>query len=98
MHILAKNSNGGLMHILRRIYDQFSKRGVNCLENDSLGNNALHYSVESKCYDLCAILIAEKININAANNEGQSPLSILMKGEVGAKLVLQPDLTQPQLG
>ena len=34
MHILAKNSNGGLMHILKRIYDQLKKRGVNCLEND----------------------------------------------------------------
>lgn len=35
------------MHILKRIYDQLKKRGVNCLERDSLGNNALHYSVES---------------------------------------------------
>ena len=53
MHILAKNSSGGLMHILKRIYDQLKKRGVNCLEQDSLGNNALHYAVDCQCYDLC---------------------------------------------
>jgi len=60
MHILAKNSSGGLMHILKRIYDQLRKRGVNCLENDSFGSNALHYAVEAGCYDLCKILIEEK--------------------------------------
>jgi hypothetical protein len=32
MHILAKNSTGGLMHTLKRIYDTLKKRGVNCLE------------------------------------------------------------------
>lgn len=32
MHILAKNSHGGAMHILKRIYEQLRKRGVNCLE------------------------------------------------------------------
>ncbi len=53
MHILAKNSSGGLMHILKRIYDQLKKRGVNCLEQDNLGNNALHYAVDCQCYDLC---------------------------------------------
>jgi ankyrin repeat protein len=84
MHILAKNSSGGLMHILKRIYDQLKKRGVNCLEQDNLGNNALHYAVDCGCYDLCQILIQEGININAVNNEGFSPLTILMKGERGA--------------
>ncbi len=57
MHIFAKNSSGGLMHILKRIYDQLKKRGVNCLEQDSLGNNALHYAVDCQCYELCKILI-----------------------------------------
>lgn len=88
MHILAKNSNGGLMHILRRIFDQLHKRGVNCLEHDSLGNNALHYAVQSRCYDLCSILLDEGIQVNAVNNEGHSPLSLLMKGSGGAMLNL----------
>ena len=88
MHILAKNSTGGLMHILRRIYDQLRKRGVNCLEQDSLGNNALHYSVISRCYDLCSILLEEGIKVNAVNNECHSPLSLLMKGSGGAILDL----------
>lgn len=89
MHILAKNSNGGLFHILKRIYDQLKKRGVNCFEKDSLGNNALHYAVISSCYDLCEILINEGININEVNIEGQSPLSLYMKGEAGAAMILK---------
>ena len=72
------------MHILRRIYDQLRKRGVNCLEIDSLGNNALHYAVQSNCYDLCSILLDEGIQVNAVNSEGHSPLSLLMKGSGGA--------------
>lgn len=72
------------MHILRRIYDQLRKRGVDCLEIDSLGNNALHYAVESNCYDLCSILLEEGIQVNAVNKEGHSPLSLLLKGKSGA--------------
>lgn len=89
MHILAKNSNGGLMHILRRIYDSLRSRGVNCLEQDSLGNNALHYAVQSNCYDLCQILISEGISVNSVNHEGQTPLSLIMRGENGASIVLR---------
>jgi ankyrin repeat protein len=85
MHILAKNSSGGLMHILKRIYDQLRKRGVNCLENDSFGSNALHYAVEAGCYDLCKILIEEKIDVNQINNLGFSPVAVLMKGKKGAE-------------
>lgn len=90
MHILAKNSSGGLMHILRRIYNSLRSRGVNCLEQDSLGNSALHYAVESNCYDLCEILISEGISINAVNNEGQTALSLVMRGENGASKILRP--------
>lgn len=78
------------MHILRRIYDQLRKRGVDCLEQDSLGNNALHYSVTSRCYDLCSILLSEGISVNAVNNEGHSPLSLYMKGSGGALINLTP--------
>jgi ankyrin repeat protein len=92
MHILAKNSSGGLMHILRRIYNQLRKRGVNCLEQDSLGNNALHYAVTSNCYDLCSILLDEGISVNEINNEGHSPLSLYMKGSGGALKILTPML------
>jgi len=45
LHILAKNSNGGKFIILKRIYDELKKRGVNCLESDDLKNNSLHYAV-----------------------------------------------------
>lgn len=45
MHVLAKNSAGGALHILKRIYEQLRKRGVDCLEKDNSGSNALHYAV-----------------------------------------------------
>ena len=77
------------MHTLKRIYDQLKKRGVNCLDQDSLGNNALHYAVDCNCYDLCHILIQEKIDINAVNHAGFTPLTILMKGERGASMLLR---------
>lgn len=80
------------MHILRRIYDQLKKRGVNCLELDSLGNNALHYAIPSRCYDLCSILLDEGISVNAVNKDGHSPLSLLMKGSGGAIMPLTPPL------
>jgi len=44
----------------------------------------------SNCYDLCAILISEGIGINAVNSDGHSPLSLHMKGENGAALILRP--------
>ena len=90
MHILAKNSLGGKMQILKRIYDQLRKRGVNCLDVDSLGNNALHYAVESGCYDLCQILIDEGIDINAVNKKGFAPVNIYFKGMKGAYMDLRP--------
>ena len=77
MHILAQNSNGGQFTHLKRIYDTLKKRGVKCLELDSLLNNALHYAVSSNCFDLCEILIKEGINVNEVNNLGHSPLSLL---------------------
>ena len=78
MHILAQNANGGQFHILKRIYDALKKRGVNCLERDILGSNALHYAIKSNCFDLCQILVSEGIGINDINNDGHSPLSLYM--------------------
>lgn len=96
MHILAKNSNGGNFAILKRIYDQFSKRGVNCLEVDAMGNNALHYAMgEARCYDLSQILIQEGIDINAVNNEGYAPINLYLKGVEGASTDLRPTIPSP---
>ena len=80
MHILSQNANGGQFHILKRIYDALKKRGVNCLERDISGSNALHYAIRSNCFDLCQILVSEGIGINDINNDGHSPLSLYMKG------------------
>ena len=90
MHILAKNATGGQMHILKRIYDQLRKRGVDCLATDALGCNALHYAVECNCYDLCKILLDEGVNVNKVNNVGHSPLTMHMKGQIGASKRLRP--------
>ncbi len=89
MHILAKNSLRGDMARLQRIYNELKKRGVNCLEQDSLGNNALHYAVDCQCYELCQILIEDKIDVNAINNAGFSPLTILIKGKRGSSMLLK---------
>lgn len=61
MHILAKNSSGGDFTHLRRIYDIFRKRGVNCFERDHSLSNALHYAVWSNCAALVSILLEEGI-------------------------------------
>jgi hypothetical protein len=50
MHILAMNSrkcgtNPTVFENMMRICTILRKRGVNCLEQDNLGNNALHYAV-----------------------------------------------------
>ena len=78
------------MHILRRIYDQLRKRGVDCLSTDSFGCNALHYAVQTNCYDLCKILLDEGVDVNKVNKVGHSPLSLHMKGEIGASKRLRP--------
>ena len=91
MHILAQNSSGGAGQfvILKRIYDTLKRRGVNCLERDSLGSNSLHYAVQQNCFDLCQILVQEGVGINDVNNDGHSPLSLLMKGKDGASRTLR---------
>jgi ankyrin repeat protein len=52
MHILAMNSkrcgtNSTVFDNMMRICHILRKRGVNCLEQDNLGNNALHYAVQN---------------------------------------------------
>lgn len=45
MHVLALNSSGGKLKILKRIYDILKRRGVDCFGKDSFGCSPLHYSV-----------------------------------------------------
>ena len=47
-HILSQNAVGCKYEHLRRIYDTFKKRGVNCLETDNFNRSALHYAVISR--------------------------------------------------
>jgi len=65
--------------LLKRIYDEFNVRGIDCFENDNFNNNALHYAVNSNCYDLCKILISDGININLVNDKGKTPLHNAIK-------------------
>ena len=82
-HILAKNSNNSQnhQHIISRIYKTLKQRGVDCLENDSLGNNALHFAVKCKATELVRMLIYDNIKVNTINSDGDSPLSIALKGK-----------------
>jgi len=81
MHILAMNSkkcgtNPTVFDNMMRICTILRKRGVNCLEQDNLGNNALHYAVQCDSLQLVQVLIAEKIDVNAVNNDGHTPFSL----------------------
>ena len=76
LHILSQNAKLANFQVLERIYHTLKARGVDCLASDKQKNNALHFAVKSGSLALSKILIAEKINVNAINSEGHSPLSL----------------------
>jgi len=82
MHILAINSSGSFNYkaVIMRIFNTLKDRGVDCLCQDSLQNNALHYAVKCHASDLVSVLLSHGIQVNVVNTEGQSPLSLALKG------------------
>jgi ankyrin repeat protein len=65
-HILAKNSNDNVTHhpVIARIYKTLKARGVDCLECDKHGNNALHFAVKQKAVEVVRMLICDNIKVN----------------------------------
>ena len=83
MHILAMNSasSSNQKAVITRIFHTLKSRGVDCLGVDGTNNNALHYAVKCRAYELIGLLLAEGIQLNVINDEGHSPLSLSLKGD-----------------
>ena len=75
-----------------RIYKTLKQRGVDCLESDKLGSNALHYAVKCQATELVRMLIYDNIQVNKINEDGHSPLSLALKGKS------PPTLSEPMDG
>ena len=54
----------------------FFENGFDSNKKDDSGNNALHRAVHSKLVSLALEFILKRVDVNAKNNEGQSPLDI----------------------
>ena len=56
-HILSMNASSCSFEHLKRIYEAFMKRGVDCKEKDKFLRTALHYAVISKSLQLVNMLL-----------------------------------------
>lgn len=67
---------------LKRIYDALLKRGVDVHAKDMFGRNALHYAVIGGSTQLVELLLCKENNYNPneVDNEGDTPLSLCLKG------------------
>ena len=72
--------------VIARIYKTLKARGVDCLECDKHGNNALHFAVKQKAVEVVRMLIYDNIKVNQVNEDGHSPLSVALKGKDTPKL------------